>query len=1405
MRLAMLLLVAPLLSIQSVVAAPVPATAAMGAVKIPFKMPIDGQATVALYTPQGRVVRILGQLLELKKGDYEVRWDGMDLWGNLVPASTELVVKVFTNPGLKAFYEFTVGHAGNPPWLTKPMGEGAAMRTGGWMGDHTPPVSALAFGDRIFFGCEVAEHGHALIATNLDGEKLWGRGGLSGWRGPTWLTTDGKAIYGVAEKNRLLYHIDPETCEAKRIHDTGKDPVQAMAAHDGKLYLVLKSHKAEQSPFANAVSDRLLDYDRCRPIAVKGGRPAEHVLSARERFATTFCDGRNPQTGIRPLVSQGVGYVLLKFTQPIPLGTMVLDRIAGVAKADAFILKQGVAFDPKKHEPGEGLELATIDLDPQWELFGTTDFARPLSFIAAPRAGLTADVLLLRLLPPAGETKDFRPDLAMCRILTHRFVAQDAAIEVLLPKTGLAKVETAPSAKSAAWHFRTEKPISEDLPVSVVLDLKKDVTLDGLCLLGCTNPMFAVDALKGRAPADAGDGDWEEVTTLAARRDKRNGWDTARAEHNETCVPFFREVTARALRLRFTMGYGGGKYGVAGNKDDPFRCSVAGVALLKLADKLDAGPSHFLQVRNGDTGELVREFGASDLDIAAMVFDSDGTLYALANKKLCRSKIEADKVAHTVLNDKDLKEPISIALSPDRIAVGDAERRAVVLFDRQGKPQLVVGDRGARKAGPWDPNVLERPSGVAIDAKGKLWVAERLYAPKRISRFSAAGKFEKELLGPAEYGGGGFLDPDLKSFYYRSMHFALDWEKGTSVLRNLNARLGTEETPTLETNSFVFTKVGRPICYKGRRYIVGDPGWQGSPGIVVCTLDDGAATWRPCAVLAKAYNSPFLLKKECWKAHWLGQDLTDRSFIWCDRNGDGKYQVEEVEVFDWREFGGDPFATVYWCNWLGPDLTFWGKSARLAPSRFTQQGVPIYEKAKIQPFDYRKLSPVCMATLRIGMRAKPGYEGSSIVLSDGSLAIEAQPYVVQPDLTLLGGPLDAKPSSFIPPIQGVVVDNPLHYVGTAATKSPVGEVAVLLGNGGRWFVLGGRDPILLGWFFTGKEGGWSTDLEPKRGIEVTHRSLGGECFFGHFVKAHNGNYYVVAGHTFHALSRIEGLDAYQAQQFPLKVTAESLAANEKIRPLLVAAESAAAQAAKAKRSHTFRPLAKRTTNFQLDGDLADWGGTKKMAAIDDKASLYFDGACDNDGLYLAYAGVSGLGNASEDVRFLFKTGFCFDFMYRQDGRNRSRDVVPGDRRIVFGRHKGKWVAVLYDYVDPAVPHEKWVEFASPLVTTRVARVVPLAEGDVKIAFRTEDSLTREVPKGMAAWTTEVFVKWSALGLDASKKFTLPCDFGILLPDSGGMGVARRAYWSHRGELTVSDLGVEAQLTPAAWGTVTVEP
>ena len=59
-----------------------------------------------------------------------------------------------------------------------------------------------------------------------------------------------------------------------------------------------------------------------------------------------------------------------------------------------------------------------------------------------------------------------------------------------------------------------------------------------------------------------------------------------------------------------------------------------------------------------------------------------------------------------------------------------------------------------------------------------------------MSIWKADGTFIKALYGPEKYGGGGTLDPrDKTRFYYDEngfgVEFALDWEKGTSKVKNV--------------------------------------------------------------------------------------------------------------------------------------------------------------------------------------------------------------------------------------------------------------------------------------------------------------------------------------------------------------------------------------------------------------------------------------------------------------------------------------------------------------------------------------------------------------------------------------------------------------------------------------------
>ena len=681
-----------------------------------------------------------------------------------------------------------------------------------------------------------------------------------------------------------------------------------------------------------------------------------------------------------------------------------------------------------------------------------------------------------------------------------------------------------------------------------------------------------------------------------------------------------------------------------------------------------------------------------------------------------------------------------------------------------------------------------------------MWLAESAYSPKRVTRFNMDGKCEKEFFGPPQYGGGGWLDPNLKSFYYRGLEFELDWERGTSRLKNCNDRVYAEESPAMDSSSFGYTQIGRPIYLNGRRYVVGDPGVQFSPGVVICLLD--GPVWKPCAVMGSAKDNPFLTRKAVWKDHWLKQNLAGQLFIWSDRNGDGQYQVDEVDVFSKDSVPGNPFDGGYWGAMVGPDLTVWSHSGRLVPSSFTAQGVPVYERESIQAFKYESLAPFYDKTQSFGSRATMGPGRSTIVCADGSLSICGQPYRVLPDLTLAGGAVTVRPSDFIPPVNGRLISQALHFAGSAITTSAVGEVVMHVGDNGIWSLCSVKDCVMLDQIFTGADGNWGSDLPPQRGIEVTGRRHDQETFFGHFIKAQNGKYYTVAGKGFHAISRIEGLDDFRITTTPVTVTAADFATNQALRQQLVEREKALASSqARGGRNRQFTagPLSELKGKSVVDGWVDEW---TDWAALDPQSdpnqppsTVFFSAAYDERGLTLAYRGATRTGNRNDDPAYLFKDGFALDVRYRIDSDTKRGDIIKGDRRVVFGRHKSQWIAVLYDYVNPDAPADKAVDFTSPVISTHVAAVTVLPTNDMRIAFR-DNALPAS-----NQWGMEAFLPWKLLGFDQRPTRAILFDAGIMIPDSGGITVERRLAWADPGPLPVSDVAYEARITPAMWGVV----
>lgn len=1381
----------------------------LGAVRVPLAIPEPCQATLALYTPEGQLVRILGQVLDLDAGEYLLRWDGLDLFGNVVDAGTPLVLKVITNPGVQATYEFSVGAAVQPPW-------------DGWLGDHSAPGSAAAVGDRVVLGCFVAEHGSNMVALDLDGHKIW-RSKLAGWHGPRALASDGTDVFALRRGGKEVYRVNFSKGKHLKLYDAGRDEIRAMAARPGELILIARNHARDRTSFRRAVSNGTIDFARSRPQVLGTSAPTEFHISARAAFGNTFHSPGNPQNGARLIVWNDEAFLVLVFKEPVSFGTVVLEGDPAIAKAQVYALKAGLEYDTEKHSPIRDSGDAIMDsfniaeFDPNWVLAAEGTLDERLNFLPAKDPDAQTRAVYLKLTPSAkNPPKDWRPGIAMCRLMKQRFTRVSAKSRLNLPRG--AKVQSRSPAGRIAWDLRMEIPATEIYPAVVVADLGAEKTFDGLAILNCVNPDVYVDVFAGDASTDphaAGEKAWREVARVRGKYNKKLRWLSASTKANEHYVDLPERTTARALRFRVVDGYRHGKWGRG--RDDPFRVECGEVALLRLAGEPVQPPSHFVRVVASADGSVKRELAGDELAVDAASCAPDGTLFTVVGNRLCRTEIADSGLNHTVLSDGEIRDGLSLAASEDRLAVGDRARHAVLLFDHTGTLLKVLGERGPRVRGPWDPQVIDRPSAVAIDARGTIWVAEEKFAPKRVARFAADGTFLREWLGPPMYGGGGFLDPDLRRFYYRSMEFALDWEAGTSRLKNLNDTFRSPESPALDAGSFSYTGIGRPILYRGRRYIVGET--------VICMLD--GSTWKPCVVMGQAGHSPFLFGKETWNRHWARFDLSQKSFIWCDANDDGAYQVEEVELFDTADLPD-------WRRGLaiGPDLSMWGRNYRIVPHGWTPGGVPLFAAEDFRPFDYDALAPHYPRNYTLGgpRSAKPGYGGFKWVLEDGSIIQEGQPYVVRPDLTIAGGPVTTKPTDYVPPIDGLVMNQPWKFTGGAMTESPLGEIACVNSNNGYWYVWAARYGCVVSTFFTGADGGWGWGMEAERGMDVTGRKQSWEAWGGHFVKADDGGYYAAAGKGFHGISRIHGLDDFRVREIPIEVTPESVAANTKLRALLKSRYEAMrlARSKSGRRTYAAAELRKRLpAGIKIDGDLSEWGKRSELQSIGpEKNRLFFDATFDERGVVLAWAGETHLGNAAEDWRKAFSDGFALDFQWRSDAKVRARDVAAGDRRIVVTKHGGEWIAILYDYVDPQAPDAGRIEFVSDVVSTRIARIARLGPEACRLAVK-EDSLgislddlsgtdlegfgeaptlpgevtkTDGPPKGSKRWSAEVFLPWETLGLTAEEP--LRADFGVLVPDSEGRDVAWRSYWSNRSPDPLGDEAIEAALAPGAWGTVT---
>lgn len=1333
-----------------------------GPIQIRYTLPVAGKVALAIDDLQGRRIRNLLAEAERKAGENVEEWDGRDERGRLVPPGDYAVSGAVTPP-LALEYQFTLYNAGNPtPWW-RIVDNGNPMREkGGWLGDHSPPTDIATIDDLAFIASDAVEHGNSLNAIDLDGKQAWATRWL-GLTGARLVASDGRWVYGAGEgawagKNFKLFVMSPRSFEFRELAGFNYDKP---AAGRGGGSAGLAAH--------------------AKQVAVSFDGPLEDGLTSA--FAAADLDLANTTLfGLNGTIAAGI----LRAEEPKqPWANWPLPAGAGTAVRIAWREPRRVGAILAPHR----LEVATLkaeaafpgDLadDAQWEPLEAAGGSAGVNVCTAPGGRMTRAlrVRVLDAVAPRNWTQPFAAPTANPADEPPQFLAGLQVVEPAvrgLATVGQTRVSSGETFASGAWENVQPDDITAEHPASYTLTLPEPVMARAVVV---RDPLFRLADVEIRSQPD---GPWVRVGRL------------------EPAIPWRRAYTTVILDLHYDRRVAAVRLAVtkpvtAENADimkrTAGRGNVCGLGGLLLLGRGPGDPPITPQL-----GQRISLYAMEDgrllWDIpiahpAALEFDPEGRLLAVSDGRVVRVPLEGlDGADPEPVITEGLGRPAGLTVDAQgRIYVADDAAHVVRRFTPDGRADMVIGTPGGIDVGPYDPERMSHPRGLAIDSRGRLWVAEHEPRPKKVAVWSVAGdapKLESYYLGPSPYG-GGFMYPDPRDpsrFFFQGMEFEADWATGTSRIKNIYWRPGRGQC-------FAGASPDRPIVVAGRLYLVSEPHiFYGNSFYTVARFDAARGIAIPVAAAGAAKGSysmqgtvPFPALQDPAILAALGNpNLEDKTFIWCDLDGDGRVEAGEIQL------SADHPPGHCWHVRAGDDLTLQFPRLALAPVRFTPAGVPVYSFAHTRPSPPIGGPP----TAAYG----DNYHGMGLTGDDRIIelsgGVSVRPRTEKASWTYPAPwPGTQMAGQAPPPREGLVVGQ-YGVIGKVELPS-VGELFAFVADKGEIYVFT-TDGLFVARLFRDKRYGKAFNFpEAKPGMEVGGVSINGEHFGGTLTQMSDGRILLVVGHNHNSVVEVKGLEGIRRFRGRVELTPAQHQAAE--RRIVAQRVDAAARSLAVTRAGA---------DMQVDGSLADWSAAtfEDLRGTGDHAGRV-GLAWDPQRLWLAVEvrGRPDLENGGDEWRLLFKSGDSVDLQIGTDpSADPARvDPVAGDVRLSLSRLAGKPIAVLYRYRVPDAAGRQPVTFASPVgaVVIDAVEQVPAMIG---------------IARTNRGYVVEAAVEWKALHAEAPVAGrSLRGDLGILFAADGGGAVSERLYWSNRDTGLVMDVPGEIRLKPSLWGTLAFEP
>jgi len=1371
--------------------------------RITYAMPLDGFVTVQIHDKKtGQPVRHFLAEVERKKGPVEEYWDLKDDAGEYVPPG-DYEVKTIARPPFKLTYQTTVYNAGTPPWWAPVKGMGS------WLADHCPPEFIESAGGKVWIGAITAESGHSVIATDADGKKLWGETWVQGgFTGAQRLAADER--YGYVVNNEVIQRIDSQqnfaTSFIYRFHDTAELPGNAApgspfvggggaAVHAGKIYV--SYYAPPESWLKPSFTADAIDTSKCMPVAflAKGGGRHENANDKHYgngeydeimRVCAAFLTERSPTNtatlkganipcsrqayfGDAPKEGPLAGTLTLALRWPAPVGSVVVPD----ARIKVYALKAGLELpdgDPDTMDPegnaggGPGGDATPFD-DTKWVPLPVAGTPGQPGVALTPKGGLTTKALR------------FQTDRLIYALVSgHRFTpcAQEAervCQEGVITRTG-------------GWQVGrpADRPITGFDPPAMALVWKTPTLLRGVSISFPGTGAFAVDRWIGPDTGDpqgalTDDAQWRVVSQLRPQPAYFMGQLNFPTVYN---VDFGATIPVRAVRVRAVVPSGGfGEFHeifVSGAQSAEFKSIMAYTYLGDDPVLPVAQNERISELALPGDGEkeatLLRQIPVKQP--GNLTFDAAGTLYAISGNTIVTVPLDGEGQPKEVVSAEKLEQPGDLAVDGNGLLyVTDCGPKIIKVFDsKDGTLVRTIGHAGGLRVGKWDPLRFDLPTGITLDDRGKLWVADCTYQPKRVARLTRDGQVEQEYLGPTEYGGGGRMDAGNHAVVnYNGMKFVIDWKDYSWKLEGILFKPGASESLTAATPD-------RAIYVQGRRYLVNSGRMGGAQVVAICTEKDDFAV--PLAAMGALKEWGDIDARPALRKAFGKLQRSEYRFLWSDTNGDGQPQPEEVQLSATAPAGE---VTV------GEDLTIYCGNARFRPTGFTTAGGPLY--------DLRQPETIAIEGYRVYGLDDGRYFtiGDHLYSADGKTEL----WAYHDKYDFHEGFYAAGFGSNRPP--GVLVQ--LHStIGHFRLNGE--EFIVANSDGADWPVFTG-DGMLLGCIFGGPAGyglrAWSMPEALHNVTDLSDVRPGQEHYGGQVVKAEDGKVYAIAGHNHVSIVLVEGLE--RLQRLPVATVAVSPTD-------LTAAQTWTLQTQTLEHAREEPKVAKLPfipRAMTIDGELSDWPDELFMTIHDywqrsfmspPKYILHTQGALayDEQNLYVALRTIDSapMANTAQDLQKLFKFGAAIDVTLglAANADPARKQPVTGDVRLLISEAHGKPVVVIYHPVAPGVPADKHVRFVSPVAQTDMDMVTVIEDANVAVGLKD--------PLEKWHWMAEAAIPWKAIGLAAPKIGTvIRGDIGVLLADDNGVHTSQRLYWSGKAQTMVCDLAGEARLFPSLWG------